>query len=291
MGLSKSGGAWVLAILVWSSTPAWGDTVRAECKLVAAGQPEPAESDSCTFSQRQGSVRVAIDGGREYAFVAQGDAPGNYLDEGGETVWRKSGLGDEGQIFQLKDERLFVYWVRSRWSCSAGEVVVAGGCELVIGAGSPSFTVRSSGTSSINTLTITPHGLATEGRPITQEIDGTVNGAEVADLNGDGWPEVYVYISSAGSGSYGSLVAYAVNGGKSISPVFLAELTDNPEAASGFMGHDEFAVVENRLVRRYPVYQASDVNSAPTGGTRQLQYQLVPGEAGWLLHLDRVVNY
>jgi len=49
------------------------------------------------------------------------------------------------------------------------------------------------------------------------------------------------------------------------------------------MGHDEFAVVENRLVRRFPVYQEDDTNAAASGGTRQLQYRLEPaGYCCWI---------
>jgi hypothetical protein len=57
------------------------------------------------------------------------------------------------------------------------------------------------------------------------------------------------------------------------------------------MGHDQFAVVENALVQRFPIYRDTDTNARPTGGTRQLQYKLVPGEAGWILQLDRRVEY
>ena len=122
-------------------------------------------------------------------------------------------------------------------------------------------------------------------------MDGSVTGAEVADLNVDGSPEVYVYVNSAGSGSYGSLVAYAANSGRSLSEIYLPPLEQDAPQARGYMGHDEFAVVESTLVRRFPVYLDGDTNSAPSGGTRQLQYKLVPGEAGWRLELDRTVEY
>jgi hypothetical protein len=57
------------------------------------------------------------------------------------------------------------------------------------------------------------------------------------------------------------------------------------------MGHDEFAVVESVLVRRFPVYRDTDTNTKPTGGMRQLQYKLCPSETGWILKVDRVVDY
>ena len=118
-----------------------------------------------------------------------------------------------------------------------------------------------------------------------------VTGAEVADLNADGSPEIYVYVTSAGSGSYGSLVAYSVNRRKSLSEIYLPPVTEDKAASKGYMGHDEFAVGEGALLHRFPVYRDTDTNAKPTGGTRQLQYKLVPGEAGWVLKVDRMVEY
>jgi len=153
------------------------------------------------------------------------------------------------------------------------------------------FRVVSPNRGSINRLEITPSGLSVDNSPIVREIEGTVSGVEVADLNVDGLPEVYVYVTSAGSGSYGSLVAYSANRRKSLSEIYMAPITDHPTAAKGYMGHDDFAVVETTFVRRFPVYKAGDTNAAPTGGTRQLQYKLKPGEATWVLKLDRIVEY
>jgi Periplasmic lysozyme inhibitor of I-type lysozyme len=153
------------------------------------------------------------------------------------------------------------------------------------------FHVTSAGEGSINTLRIVPAGLEIDNSPVTRTIDGAITGAEVADLNVDGSPELYVYVTSAGSGSYGSLVAYSSNHRKSLSEIYLPSLKEDKAASKGYMGHDEFAVVESTLVRRFPVYRNNDRNAKPSGGMRQLQYKLVPGEAGWLLRVDRVVEY
>ncbi|HEY5974047.1 MAG TPA: PliI family lysozyme inhibitor of I-type lysozyme [Geobacteraceae bacterium] len=153
------------------------------------------------------------------------------------------------------------------------------------------FHVTSANEGSVNTLQIVPASLEIDNSPIVRTIDGTVTGAEVADLNVDGSPEIYVYVTSAGSGAYGSLVAYSVNRRKSLSEISLPPVTQDKATSQGYMGHDEFAVVESVLVRRFPVYRAADTNAKPTGGARQLQYKLVPGEAGWILKVDRVVEY
>jgi Periplasmic lysozyme inhibitor of I-type lysozyme len=153
------------------------------------------------------------------------------------------------------------------------------------------FTVTCKNEGSINTLHIVPAGLEIDNSPIVREIEGTVAGAEVADLNLDGSPEIYVYVTSAGSGSYGSLVAYAANRRKSLSEIYLPPITEDKRASKGYMGHDEFAVVESVLVQRFPVYHNSDTNAKPTGGMRQIQYKLVPGEAGWILKAERMAEY
>jgi len=147
------------------------------------------------------------------------------------------------------------------------------------------FQVTSSNTGSINQLTITPSGLEIDNRAIKHEIDGSVTGAEIADINADGSPEIYVYVSSAGSGTYGSVIAYSANNNKSLSPIYLPPLEHDKKNSIGYMGHDEFTIIENSLARRFPVYNEGDPNCCPKGGTRQLKYKLVAGEASWQLKL------
>ncbi|PWB72542.1 MAG: hypothetical protein C3F15_10960 [Holophagae bacterium] len=173
---------------------------------------------------------------------------------------------------------------------AGGGLEAAGGFDRALELQGITLHVTCPNDSSLPTLTIVPGGLEIDSTPITRVVDGLVVGAEVADLNADGSPEVYVYIQSAGSGSYGSLAAYAVNRKRSLSEVYLPPISDDPEASRGYMGHDQFQVVESRLVRRFPVYRDGDANAHPTGGTREIQYTLVPGEAGWVLLADRVIG-
>jgi len=153
------------------------------------------------------------------------------------------------------------------------------------------FHVQATNNSSLNQLTITPSGLSIKNDVIKQEIDGFVTGAEVADINSDGSPEIYVYVNSAGSGAYGSLVAYSANHKKSLSGIYLTPLENDKKNSVGYMGHDEFTVIENSLARRFPVYNEDDANCCPKGGTRQLQYKLVPGEATWQLKLVKSTTF
>lgn len=151
------------------------------------------------------------------------------------------------------------------------------------------FHVQARGEGSQQELTIT----ATDGRrpfqPIRQTVDGQVVRAEVADLNSNGLPEIYVSVQSAGSGSYGQLVAYSTVRGNQLSPIQLQELSG--AAAKGYQGHDDFRVVEGCLVRSFPIYKPSDTNAKATGGERQICYKLQNGEASWILRPTKVNQF
>lgn len=153
------------------------------------------------------------------------------------------------------------------------------------------FVVQATNNGSLNTLTITPSGLTEVNDVITREIDGTVTNAEVADINADMSPEIYVWVNSAGSGSYATPIAYSANNKKSLSEISFPPIGDDPVNSKGYMGHDQFAVVEGVIVQRFPLYGEGDSNAKPGGKTRQLQYQLTQGEAGWVMKLDKVTEF
>jgi hypothetical protein len=82
------------------------------------------------------------------------------------------------------------------------------------------------------------------------------------------------------------VVGYAVNQGKSVTPIFLPELTDDEALSKGYSGHDEFAVMKGSLARRFPLYEDANTNARPSGKFRQLHYRLFAGESDWILKLD-----
>lgn len=150
------------------------------------------------------------------------------------------------------------------------------------------FAVTSSGEGSQQQLSMTATGPKGPFTPIRKTVDGRVMGAEVADLNSNGEPEIYVFVQGAGSGSYGDVVAYAVSN-NTLLPISLKGLSG--AMAKGYMGHDSFAVVENCLVRRFPIYNANDSNAKATGGQRQICYKLKAGEAGWILRPSSALKF
>ena len=145
------------------------------------------------------------------------------------------------------------------------------------------FRVVSANTASGNRVVVTPSGLSGGNAPVSREVDGLVTGAEVADLDGDGLPEVYVFVRSVGSGSYGSLAAFGVRQRQSLADIDLLPISEDVDASRGYMGHDSFVIRGNRLVRQFPLYRPGDRNAQPTGGSRQIHYGLAPTDTGWVL--------
>jgi len=110
----------------------------------------------------------------------------------------------------------------------------------------------------------------------------------VADLDANGFDEIYTVITAAGSGCYGSVLGFASNKDKSLSMIHLPEVREGDAHFDGYMGHDTFTIEGRKLVRVFPVYNQGDTNANPTGGRRKLVYGLIPGEAGWQLRVEQV---
>ena len=99
----------------------------------------------------------------------------------------------------------------------------------------------------------------------------------VADLDGNGFDEIYIITKSAGSGSYGTVLGFASNKDKSLSMINFPEIRKGDENFEGYMGHDTFKIEDQKLVRIFPIYNKGDTNENPTGGRRKLVYGLFPG--------------
>lgn len=105
------------------SVVAHADTVNARCDVYPAGEDRATSSGPCTFSQRQGVVGIQLQNGQRYDLIPVGDQPGNYIDQNGNAAYRQSGLGDQGQIYRLANESIYVYWDPSPYGSSSGDSV------------------------------------------------------------------------------------------------------------------------------------------------------------------------
>ncbi|RYF53273.1 MAG: hypothetical protein EOO39_41005 [Cytophagaceae bacterium] len=111
-------------------------------------------------------------------------------------------------------------------------------------------------------------------------VEGTVTGAEVADLDSNRFPELYVYSTTSGSGSFGRVYGWQ------FFPERKADITPTnwrDRMPDGYMGHDSLWVERDILCRKFPVYQPGDANAEPSGGHQMMRYKLRPAGTGFSL--------
>ena len=122
------------------------------------------------------------------------------------------------------------------------------------------------------------------------EID-PVEEVIIADLDRNGFDEIYILTRSSGSGSYGNIYGMASNKDKSATLIYVPGISEKQMEKGGlfegFMGHNKFSIEDGKLVNSFPVYSENDTNSNPTGGKRKLLYRLIAGESGWILKPEK----
>lgn len=137
-------------------------------------------------------------------------------------------------------------------------------------------------------LSVTPFGANIKTSNTTiKNIDGYVVNAEIEDLNADGNPELLIYTASEGTGSYGNVVGYSVASNGTLTSISFPAVSENAKINNGYMGHDEFSLVETSLAQRFPIYKEGDANAKATGGTRQVEYKLVKDKSGYKFEMTK----
>ena len=108
---------------------------------------------------------------------------------------------------------------------------------------------------SLNNITIkTPNFENT--KPISLIDTDPVNKIKLYDLDNDGFEELFIFTTAAGSGSYGTIYAYSTNKG-----LYLSEIKTDilDQKIRGYTGHDNFSFEGEKLIRAYPLnYRKND---------------------------------
>jgi hypothetical protein len=99
----------VVVAVTWNAA-ANADTVDARCDIYPKGEDHARAMLACTFGQRQGYVTITRDDGVTHDLSPVGESSGSYTDQNGNAVYRVSGLGEQGMIFGLPNESVYVYW-------------------------------------------------------------------------------------------------------------------------------------------------------------------------------------
>jgi len=141
------------------------------------------------------------------------------------------------------------------------------------------FNLSSPNVPEENTLVVAPTGFENRNDTFQVEVVGRVFDAQLADLNKDGFPEVYAFSRSAGSDSTSFAYGFASYRNLSYGPVNVRELAVKPELEEGFNGHDRFYFEGGVLKRAFPIHE----EGRPTSKKRIVAYTLYQGETSFIL--------
>lgn len=135
---------------------------------------------------------------------------------------------------------------------------------------------------SLTTLRIEAIDFATDSKIILEDIH-PITGIKNADLEGNGFDEVYIFTTAAGSGSYGQAYCIISLNDTALTDVSIPEPEPNDETFKGYNGHDIYLIRDNQIVRTFPVYNEGDSNASPTGGTQTIRYEIENENGAWSL--------
>jgi hypothetical protein len=106
---------------------------------------------------------------------------------------------------------------------------------------------------------------------IIKPRDGSLGKAWVTKGNRGNELRIWVWLETAGSGRYGKLDLIEFDGKSLRTPP-----TPEPDKSmlKGYMGHDDYSVVEGMVYRQFPLYLEGDSNAGPSGGMRCLEMNI-----------------
>lgn len=141
------------------------------------------------------------------------------------------------------------------------------------------FIVKAANTDSIQTATIAAYRGSLLLTRIAQPINGRLTGAEVADLDGNRLPELYLYSANQDASLAGQVYGWQ------FLPERLATIAPERWAApgAGYMGLDTLWTTKQSLCRQFPLYTINNTDARPTGTNQRICYRLRPAGLNYQL--------
>ena len=129
-----------------------------------------------------------------------------------------------------------------------------------------------------NVLNIRPIGFKSESREASIELKARVFGAEIDDLNNDGFPDLIIFIEDAAGKK--SIFPICSQDNERIAPILFPDIYNDMELSKGYRGKDEYKLVEGVLFRKFPIFESDTTIKTPTNKVRQIMYRVVTGDQG-----------
>jgi hypothetical protein len=132
-----------------------------------------------------------------------------------------------------------------------------------------------------NELHVKPIGFDKDAREMGFYIKGFLRNELIDDLNNDGFPDLVLYVYTGPHYEFGGVYVFASQENKAMVPFVLPDPMLDGKLKDGYKGHDDFTLIEGKLMREYPIYLSSDSTDKPTGGKRFVRYNVVSNARGF----------
>ncbi len=129
----------------------------------------------------------------------------------------------------------------------------------------------------LNNASVFAKGFKGNPRSVQFPVKGRVHGMAVEDLNGDGFPDIVLFVYNGVNEQFGEAVGITGKDNASLQPVFFPDIYSDPKLRQGYKGHDSYSIVIGLLQRSFPLYKTDDGDTA-TGSIRIIQYKIVEQE-------------
>lgn len=145
-----------------------------------------------------------------------------------------------------------------------------------------SFTISSPNVPERNTMVIFSTGMETLNDTFQIEVEGMIHAAQLADINGDSYPEVYVFSKEKDNDQKGEVYIFTSYRNRSYGQAFFKEVPRANALAPSTTTTDRFKLEGGKLVREVGMtVEGNAAQAAPA--TSNIIYELRPGEASYQL--------
>ena len=113
----------------------------------------------------------------------------------------------------------------------------------------------------------------------------------LADINNDGYEELYIFTKGFSPGAYDHVFGITSDEDKSYKEINFDSLKPADVIAGGvfdgYQGQDVYTLENNLIKRTFPVYNAGDFYNSPSRGYRTLYYTLEKTDSGYYFELKK----
>jgi hypothetical protein len=111
----------------------------------------------------------------------------------------------------------------------------------------------------------------------------------IADINNDGYEELYIFTRGFFPGAYDHVFGITSDEDKSYKEINFSDVKPSDVIAGGvfdgYQGQDVYTLENNLIKRTFPVYNAGDFYNSPSRGYRTLYYTLEKTDSGYYFKL------